>query len=268
LKLEPNSIDGLLWGLENFDGVEFDVRLSQDNKLVIHHDPILTTGEIIADLSSDIIQKQGVPLLSDFFQNEKLRALVKSIKTLWIELKPNCVNGRKIDQAIALDIFQEINKEIEFHNIPRGSIRILSFSKHLLEPFANAGDIPAYPIIPSINECNYRFLVVKAVANVLFRSLEWHMNDAIKRNFAGILFARQYLMGPISLRHPSYAKMIKLITESGIELGTNLGTKTLESTYPILHRFTDDMSHFPRFANENEGQIIAHRGTGTKGITI
>ncbi|MHA2403810.1 MAG: glycerophosphodiester phosphodiesterase family protein, partial [Candidatus Kariarchaeaceae archaeon] len=40
MKLEPNSIDGLLWGLENFDGVEFDVRLSQDNKLVINHDPI------------------------------------------------------------------------------------------------------------------------------------------------------------------------------------------------------------------------------------
>ncbi|MHA2402112.1 MAG: hypothetical protein ACXADH_03895, partial [Candidatus Kariarchaeaceae archaeon] len=237
-------------------------------KLVINHDPILTTGEVIADLASDIIQKQGVPLLSDFFQNEKIRTLLNSNKTLWIELKPNCVKKRKIDQTIAIDIFQELNKEIEFHNILHDSIRILSFSKDLLEPFASAGDIPVYPIIPPINECNYRFLVVKAISYVLFRSLKREISDAIQRNYAGILFARQYLMGPISILHPSYDNMNNLIKETGIELGTNLGTKTLESTYPMLHRFTDDMSHFPRFANENEGQIIAHRGTGTKGITI
>ena len=38
-----NSIEGLRYAIENLDGIEFDLRLTKDNELIIHHDRIVAT---------------------------------------------------------------------------------------------------------------------------------------------------------------------------------------------------------------------------------
>ena len=38
-----NSIEGLRHAIENLDGIEFDLRLTKDNELIIHHDRIVAT---------------------------------------------------------------------------------------------------------------------------------------------------------------------------------------------------------------------------------
>ena len=47
--LIPNSLEALEWGLTNFDGIEFDVRLSKDDVPVIHHDAHLASGQLIRE---------------------------------------------------------------------------------------------------------------------------------------------------------------------------------------------------------------------------
>lgn len=112
------------------------------------------------------------------------------------------------------------------------------------------------------------FIVFRAIKYVLKHSLKWHIENTYFSNYQGILFARQYLMGILSLRHQSYSEINELIQETGVELGSNLGKIELEAKYPELHRFTDKTHVYPRLANKGEGEIIAHRGTGTKGIII
>ncbi len=253
--------------MKNFDGVEFDIRLSKDKELVIHHDHVISSKEIISELESEKLKSQGVPLLKDFFQYENARQQIKSGKALWIELKPNCNNLIRESQEISEDIFQSLMNAIDDFKVPRSSVKILSFSEELLTPFALEGDFPVYQIIPDINECSYKFRIVKALVYILRNSLTWHISKAQEKKYSGVLFARQYLMGLIRLRHPSYTKM-KLYIHDGFELGTNLGNVDLESKYPLLHRFTDNTGIFPRFAKNGEGQIIAHRGTGIKGIKL
>ena len=41
-----NSIEGLSFAMDSLDGVEFDLRLTKDRQLVIHHDrKVATTSE-------------------------------------------------------------------------------------------------------------------------------------------------------------------------------------------------------------------------------
>jgi hypothetical protein len=94
------------------------------------------------------------------------------------------------------------------------------------------------------------------------------MKNAVTENYNGLLFAKQYLLGIFSLRHPKYEKIVELMDETGIELGTNLGNIDLETDYNRLHRFSDETEKYPRHAIKGEGLIIAHRGTGIKGLDI
>ncbi|MHA2278878.1 MAG: hypothetical protein ACXAC2_24120, partial [Candidatus Kariarchaeaceae archaeon] len=159
-------------------------------------------------------------------------------------------------------------KELDETQFPKENIRILSFSKDLLDPIVREGLFPCYPILPSINECNPKFITLQGLPRVLFKSLKSHIIDSVNNKYKGVLFARQYIFGPISLRHPSYMTLVKLMDEYNIELGSNLGAVELESEYVRFHRFSDKTDIYPRTAKKGEGQIIAHRGTGTKGITI
>ncbi|MCE7737431.1 MAG: hypothetical protein GPJ54_21250 [Candidatus Heimdallarchaeota archaeon] len=267
-KLLPNTLEGLKWGLENFDAIETDIRLSKDGDLVIHHDPVTSDGKIVADMTLSELKSDGLFLFSDFLNDPEINSKVKSGKHLWVELKPNCDGKKSVRKQIAYKLYAQILKEIDDSGFGTGNINILSFAKDLLNPIAKENVLPCYPILPNINECNPRFITLQGLPRVLNKSLRSHMNDCVENNYRGILFARQYIMGIFSLRHPSYSKLISLMDDLKIELGSNLGSVELESEYPLFHRFSDKTSIFPRYAKKGEGQIIAHRGTGTKGITI
>jgi glycerophosphoryl diester phosphodiesterase len=268
MKLLPNTLDGLKWGLNNFDGVEFDIRLSKENDLVIHHDPITSERKIIAKMSINELKNNNLFLFQDFLNDEDILSAVSSGRTLWIELKPNC-KGKKIEsKSIAEKMYRQIINELEATKFPKNNIRILSFSKDLLDPIAQDGTFPCYPILPSINECNPKFITLQGLPRVIFKSLKSHIIEATQKNYRGVLFARQYIFGPIALRHPSYQNLVKMMDEYDIELGSNLGSVELEPEFERFHRFSDKTHIFPRFSKKGHGQIIAHRGTGTKGINI
>jgi hypothetical protein len=94
-----------------------------------------------------------------------------------------------------------------------------------------------------------------------------YLEEAVEKGWAGIFFARQVLIGPLSRLHSSYQEMIKTAEKNHLVLGMNVLSLSEEKTYNTLARFTDDLDQ-PRLAKEGEGPIIAHRGTGNNGIDV
>lgn len=267
-KLYPNTIEGLVWGLKNFDAIEFDLRFLKDNKLAIFHDPKLEDGTQLLDLTLDQYKSKGFADFETLLDNTDIIEQSKKGKKFFMELKPNCAGKKAVRKDIVELFHNTFVNYIDNSNIAKESIYMLSFDKLLLEPFAREDTFPVYPIIPYINECNPRFTYIKAVPKILHPSLSSHIYDAVKKNYAGINFPREYYLGPFSKLHPSYEELCDLMDETGVELGTNLGTPDLEPEYPRFHRFTDKTDNFPRYRKEGEGLIVAHRGTGTKGIQL
>ena len=268
MKLLPNTIDGLLFGLSNFDGIETDIRLTKDEDLVLYHDPVLASGEVIRELTLEQIRNKGIPSLLDFLSHEKIPGLMSKGRVMWIEFKSDCRRGWPVKSQIADIVYSKFAKIIDQTDISSSNIRLISFYKELLAPVVKEDRFQTYPILPYVNECNQRLIYPGGLPRILMRSLKWHIKNAVEENYKGILFAKQYLFGIFSLRHPNYDKIVELIDETGIELGTNLGKIDLEAKYNRLHRFSDNTGTYPRHANPGEGMIIAHRGTGTKGVEI
>ncbi len=268
MKLLPNTIEGLIFGLSNFDGIETDIRLTKDEDLVLYHDPVLTSGEVIRELTLEQLKKKGVPSLLEFLTNEKIPNFMSKGRVMWIEFKSDCRRGWPVKAQIADIVYSKFAKIIDQADISPSNIKILSFYKELLAPVVIDDRFQAYPITPYVNECNQKLIYPGGLPRILMKSLKWHVKNAVNENYKGVLFAKQYLLGIFSLRHPKYDKIVELIDETGIELGTNLGSIEREADFPRLHRFSDETGKYPRHAKKGEGLIIAHRGTGTKGIEI
>jgi hypothetical protein len=268
LKLLPNTIDGLIFGLSNFDGIETDIRLTKDEDLVLYHDPVLANGEMIRELTLEQLRSRGIPSLLDFLSHEKMPGLMSKGRVMWIEFKSDCRRGWPVKAQISDILYSKFVKIIDQADISPSNIKVLSFYKELLAPAVKDERFQVYPITPYVNECNKKLIYPGGLARILMRSLKWHMKNAVTENYNGLLFAKQYLLGIFSLRHPKYEKIVELMDETGIELGTNLGNIDLETDYNRLHRFSDETEKYPRHAKKGEGLIIAHRGTGIKGLDI
>ena len=71
-----NSVESLCYGINHFDGVEFDLRLSSDGVLMLHHDNTTKNGDYVELLSSDELKP-----FSDRFFNSKIRAIAATPST-------------------------------------------------------------------------------------------------------------------------------------------------------------------------------------------
>ncbi|MCY3411034.1 MAG: hypothetical protein INQ03_05280 [Candidatus Heimdallarchaeota archaeon] len=266
--LLPNTIPGLIFGMSNFDAIELDIRLTKDEGLALYHDPILQDGRNIRNLTLEEYKQTGFPTFEDFLINPEVQKLAKQGRKVFVELKPDCSEGRSIHHEIAPILHSRFHELVDDSGIDKNALMMLSFQKVLLEPFAKENEYPVYPILPYISECNNQFTLLKALPRILRKSLKSHIYDAVEKNYTGVTFARQFFMGFTKYRHPNYDKLCDLMDETGVQLGTNLGDKSLESSYPKFIRVTDQTSEYPRHAKPGEGLIVAHRGTGTKGVTV
>ena len=221
VKLLPNTYEGLIWGLTNFDGIETDIRLTKDNGLVIHHDPHLESGELISELSLEELEQRGIPTLARFLSFKQVVELSQT-KRMYIELKPNCTGTKRIVTDIKQTFFEAFEKVVSKSEVNQEAINLISFCKDLLDPFASK--YKCYPLLPDVNECSQSFVVLKAMPQILGRSLTTEIKRAKQRGFAGVFYARQYVMGLTSILHPSYEKSVKMAEDLGMLLGSNLGT--------------------------------------------
>ncbi len=268
--LLPNEIDALRWGLYNFDGIEFDVRIAADGIPVIHHDPTTASGKIIEKTPSVQLAKEGIPSLHEMLNDEFILKCVRGEipnKTLWLEIKTPCKREYNKLAADPETFAEIIIQQISATRPDIDVIRIIGFNKSYLQAFS-ATPFKTYPILPTINECvSERMMILKALPGFLHHSLLWHAKKAKELGFNGLLFSQLYVKGILSLRHVKYKNLIKLQSKQ-FELGIDTKTLQDEQEFRQIHRFTDLTTPHPRHAVNGEGRIIAHRGSGIKGTTL
>ena len=79
-----NSIEGIRHGMLHFDGVEFDLRLTNDGELVLFHDNHLSKAQVTQiggskwteDHSSDELAELGIPLFSELLSDDIFTCLL------------------------------------------------------------------------------------------------------------------------------------------------------------------------------------------------
>ena len=82
---KENTIHSLKTGLELSDGIEFDIRITRDKKLIVFHDSTIKDKKIIDLTYNEIISNiKDIPLLENI-----LELYINKNKLLNIELKDN-----------------------------------------------------------------------------------------------------------------------------------------------------------------------------------
>jgi len=86
-----NSVASLAEGIERFDGVELDLRLTCDGELVLHHDRELAvqgTTQFVEDCTLDEVKSHGFDSFDDLISNRQfLKSWTEEAKFVCLELK-------------------------------------------------------------------------------------------------------------------------------------------------------------------------------------
>ena len=90
-----NSLEAILNSLKSkyTDGIEIDVRLTKDNKLILNHDPFYM-GNYISHTNSLTLRKQGLNTLDEVLKQKN------SNKIIMIEIKINNKQIKKITKIL------------------------------------------------------------------------------------------------------------------------------------------------------------------------
>jgi len=191
-KPRENTIESLIHGINFSDGVEFDLRLSEDEQLVLYHNSITEDNRFpeceLADELPDYI-KTFEELLS---KREFTRELTERGKFACIELKPphpssgkagGWIGGRKRLEHMQkmVDLVHESLGDIE---ISTSSAVIYSFEKKILQTKRKEGGLKVSRLVPYLrqwgNEFSQRTLAIPSyVMNSLPRLMKKNkINDS------------------------------------------------------------------------------------------
>lgn len=90
-----NSLEAILNSLNKsyIDGVEFDIRLTKDNKFILNHDPFYL-GHLISSASSKTLKKIGLNILEDVLSK------LNTDKIILIEIKNDYKKYSKISKYL------------------------------------------------------------------------------------------------------------------------------------------------------------------------
>ena len=86
-----NSVASLAEGIERFDGVELDLRLTCDGELVLHHDRTMAvqdSRQFVEDCTLDEVKSHGFDSFDDLISNRQfLKSWTEEAKFVCLELK-------------------------------------------------------------------------------------------------------------------------------------------------------------------------------------
>ena len=83
-----NTVEALVYGMKESDGVELDLRLTQDQRLVLHHDAKTEFGEYPECLTLDELPKYVEPIEKLLENKDFIRRWTEEGAFTCIELKP------------------------------------------------------------------------------------------------------------------------------------------------------------------------------------
>ncbi|MCM1370757.1 MAG: glycerophosphodiester phosphodiesterase [Clostridium sp.] len=164
---------------EAVDGVEFDVRLTLDNKLIISHDPII---------NGNIIRLTPLKILKKHANVSTLNEILKKIKT---------------NKIILIDIKSELDDHIKICNLLNNilkkynlNIYICSFNKKIIDNLiGKVGLLIGYYINKKYLYNNYYFNIVhynyKDLIDSKKETFIWTIND---KNKAILIDSNKYII--------------------------------------------------------------------------
>ncbi|DAC12010.1 MAG TPA: hypothetical protein D7H86_06650 [Candidatus Poseidoniales archaeon] len=139
---QENSVPALVEGIQRFDGVELDIRLTSDDHLVLHHDrrPMLLgksldgRPEFVEEWNLDELQNEGFDAFGDFLHHKVAqKSLSEESKVVFVELKlPHRRLLKKKDAtshlAKMLTKVQSIARDV---GIPKHNLVVYAFHHHV-----------------------------------------------------------------------------------------------------------------------------------------
>ena len=188
-----NSIVGLRHGMTQFDGVEFDIRLTTDGELVLFHDNHLSKAQKqqiggskwTEDHTSEELGELGIPLFSDLLSDDVFtNAWREHGKVACVELKmphPNSkiagsVNPRKRSKH-ARAIAKLTDSMLNEVGLAHSNVVIFSFKRRFRHACARANvRWPVAQLQPAIPEIGgARMKRILSVPSFMWLSLAFHL---------------------------------------------------------------------------------------------
>jgi len=256
LKDETKPLSSIVAALEVYDGCEFDVRLTRNRVLVIHHDAENQGQRLI---NTDYQDLEGISSFDELIHHPQVTQLVnESGKTLWIEAKEDSFFIARKDPSLRRNIAQRLTEELTDSGLDLDNITIISFCDEILTHVKGIRRCQIVPYLFSATDSYFPYYNPKTIFQ-MFVSLQQHIKRAIKMGFDGLLFSKLYLRGFFSFFKPSLEKIISWKTEDFI-LGTEAQTSEEEMAFKDFFVFTDYRGERKEGRGKNAGPLICHRG--------
>jgi len=224
--LSQNTIKNICIILENYDGCEFDIRLTKDEVLVLCHDAWYQQKRVI---DTEFKYLQNILSLEQLVNDPEVMELVNKFhKTLWIEIKEERnINGKATDLYNEI-IIDRIEKLLKASCVNLNNIYLISFSASILikiNKFKKLLIVPYYDC-SSYGERSWKrkipFTKIGIYTKMLL-PLKYHIQKAKESGFNGLLFPKQYLRGFISMFQPPLDNLLTFAGNDFI-LGTDADT--------------------------------------------
>ena len=208
--LQPpeNTIPALVEGITRFDGVEFDLRLSDDEQLVLHHDHNLSidydkSGEkpaFIEQCQSSEVKNHGFDDFISLIENKDFsEQLIGESKVAFIELKlpHRSIQKRSQNTAHLSKMLLQVADFLQENEIPRHNTVIYSFHPNMPAVVKNTGYKGQWSelrpaVAPVFGSFNQRVRTLPEFLTTSFAGLVKHH----QRNSSVMMpCAKEYIMG-------------------------------------------------------------------------
>ena len=201
---KENSVDALRHGMEFSDGVEFDLRMSADEDLVIYHDEFIPGRENIRErciesLSTSELRSKGVVSFEELVSGGSFSGLWQDGgKTVDIEIKlPHPVTKIETDGHLS-SIMKKIELDLSDLALPKRSTLVTSFSPRIGHAAKISGvSLPVARLVPHIRAWGRYWRVKRTVAAPNFARTSFQgVSDSLrKEGMESIGMALEYLVG-------------------------------------------------------------------------
>lgn len=251
--MKENTIAAVAAALKSYDGCEFDVRLTRDGELVLHHNPTYK-GHPIWDMDRKALR--GVDGFKDLMADERVVKAVNEVgKMLWIELKEGSRRGFRRDDEHIKDTAETVRRDLKESGLDKNNIRLISFQPRLLKPIRGFKRLPIVPFTYGTYDSGIRHRTLRTYFHML-TPLRRHIERAKERGFAGLLFSNRFLSGPFSVIQPKISDILAFAGPKFI-LGTEAKSREEEMAFRDLIVVTD---HRGKRTGQGPKQLICHRG--------
>ena len=200
-----NTVEALVYGMEESDGVELDLRLTQDQRLVLHHDAKTEFGEYPECLTLDELPEYVEPIEKLLENKDFIRRWTEEGAFTCIELKPphpssgkagGWLNGKGKEEHM-IQMIENLQELLEPIEIRDSSTVIYSFDPKIISASRKIkSNLKFSRLRPNIRQWgNWTTQRIVATPSFLANSLPRLMDKQRKEGSPMLPCSLQYLKG-------------------------------------------------------------------------